>query len=115
MSDPENNILRRPSVNGDVKTVYIAFDKNSKIILFLDPQAIPWSYNEDIHQRMKTDTHEFYSKTKWPNPKSSNNVMDQQLSLLPLQNPWNLNLKTNRSIVWSPRKFRSQRNLYRLL
>ena len=90
-SDPKNNILRRPSDNGDVKAVYIAFDKNAKILLFLDPQAIPWSYNEDIHQRMTTDTHEFYSKTKWPNPKSSNRRHVSQWAHLkdnPAIKPW---------------------------
>lgn len=65
-ADPENGILRRPSVDGDVKAIYIAFDRNGKVIVFLDPQGIPWSYDEDVHQLMKDDSHEFYSKIKIP-------------------------------------------------
>ena len=90
-SDPKNAILRRPSFDGDVNAIYIAFDKNGKIIIFLDPQGIPWSYDEDIHQLMRTDTHEFYTKTKWPNPKSSNRRHISQWAHLqdnPAIKPW---------------------------
>lgn len=67
-ADPENDILRRPSFDGDVKAIYIAFDRNGKVIAFLDPQGLPWSYDEDLHKLMKDDSHEFYSKVRAPNP-----------------------------------------------
>lgn len=71
VSNPENGILRRPSVNGDEKAIYVAFDKHGEVIAFLDPQGIPWSYDKDIHELMKDDSHEFYSKTKAPVAKSN--------------------------------------------
>lgn len=77
-SDPLNNILRRPSANGDVKAIYAAFDKNGKLIIFLDPQAIPWSYDEDVHKLMKDDSHEFYTKIKAPNTKSNKRHTSQR-------------------------------------
>lgn len=80
-SNPENAVLRRPSSNGDIKAIYIAFDKNGKIIVFLDPQGIPWSYDEKIHQLMKTDSHEFYSVTKKPNPKGNGRHISQGVHL----------------------------------
>lgn len=76
-SDPANGILRRPSANGDVKAIYIAFDNNDKAIAFLDPQGIPWSYDEDVHRRMKADTHEFYSTIKVPNYKGNKRHISQ--------------------------------------
>ncbi len=77
-SDPQNNILRRPSVKGDVEAIYIAFDKNGKIIIFLDPQGIPWSYSEDVHNLMRNDSHEFYSTIKVPNSKSNKRHVSQR-------------------------------------
>ena len=77
-SDPQNQILRRPSANGDAKAIYMAFDQNNKLIIFLDPQGIPWSSNEGIHKRMKEDAHEFYSNIKPPNPKSNKRHISQQ-------------------------------------
>lgn len=65
-SNPKNDILRRPSYKGDATAIYIAVDKNFKLFIFLDPQGIPWSYNEEVHKRMKEDTHEFYTKIKAP-------------------------------------------------
>lgn len=90
-SDPKNNILRRPPVNGDRNSIYIALDKNNQVIVFLDPQGIPWAYDEDISQRLRTDSHEFYSKTKCPNPKSTNKRHVSQYAHLkdnPAIKPW---------------------------
>ena len=52
MAYPKKNILRRYSIKGDTNAIYMAFDRNSKIIIFLDPHGIPWSYSEEIHKRM---------------------------------------------------------------
>ena len=76
-SDPKNDILRRPTVNGDVTAIYIAFDKKGKVIIFLDPKGIPWSYDTDIHKLMKNDSHEFYSEIKVPNSKSNKRHVSQ--------------------------------------
>ena len=84
-SNPKNQILRRPSVNGDAMAIYMAFDKKNKLIIFLDPQGIPWSYNEAIHKLMKEDAHEFYSNIKPPNPKSNKRHVSQREHLK--QNP----------------------------
>lgn len=77
-SDPQNQILRQPSANGDAKAIYMAFDQNNKSIIFLDPQGIPWSYNEGIHKRMKEDAHEFCSNIQPPNPKRNKRQVSQQ-------------------------------------
>lgn len=77
-SDATNHILRRPTVDGNVSAIYIAFDRNDKIIAFLDPQGIPWSYDDDVHKRMKDDSHDFYSKIKAPNPKSNKRHISQR-------------------------------------
>lgn len=66
VSDPASDMLRRPSFDGDVRAIYIAFDSKEEIIVFLDPVGIPWSYDEDIHQRMRMDSHKFYSEVKRP-------------------------------------------------
>ena len=89
-SDPKNNILRRPSVNGDTNAIYIALDRNSKLMIFLDPLGIPWSYNEAIHKRMREDAHEFYSQIKRPNPKSNKRHISQREHLKdnPEIKPW---------------------------
>lgn len=77
-SDPKNHILRRPSVNGNTKAIYMAFDRNGKLMIFLDPLGIPWSYNEEIHKLLKEDAHEFYSKIKEPKSKSNKRHTSQR-------------------------------------
>ena len=66
-SDKTNNILRRPSYNGDCNAIYVAFDNSDKMIIFLDPEGIQTAYDGNILDQMKRDACDFYF-LKEPNP-----------------------------------------------
>lgn len=67
-SAKENNILRRPSHKGDHNALYIAFDRDDTVLIFLDPDGIQTAYKDlGILEKIKADTQRFYS-VKAPNP-----------------------------------------------
>ncbi|KAL6720028.1 hypothetical protein ACLMJK_001949 [Lecanora helva] len=80
----KNGVLRRPSYNGDSSAIYIAVDREDRLIIFLDPDGIQAAFGNEsvgdspVIDKLGSDAHEFYSHYKIPREEENVRHTSQQ-------------------------------------